>query len=50
MRDYDQQIAKGIAEPSFDARRFADMNIDLDAWVLEPQDNVRAGKTAVQTA
>ena len=50
MRDYDQQIAKGIAEPAFDARRFADMNIDLDAWVLEPQDDIRADKTAVQTA
>lgn len=47
MRDYDEQIAQGIAEPAFDARRFADMNIDQDAWVLEPQDRAAASQAAV---
>jgi AGCS family alanine or glycine:cation symporter len=38
MRDYDRQIADGAEEPVFDAARFADLNIDPAAWVIEPED------------
>lgn len=38
MRDYDRQIAEGIKEPVFDVERFADLNIDRSAWVLESED------------
>jgi alanine or glycine:cation symporter, AGCS family len=34
MRDFDQQMKAGRA-PVFDAGRFADLNIDKDAWVIE---------------
>jgi hypothetical protein len=34
MRDFDQQMTTGHA-PVFDANRFADLNIDRKAWVLE---------------
>jgi AGCS family alanine or glycine:cation symporter len=47
MRDYDRQIADGIEEPVFDATRFADLDIDRAAWVIEPDDaraDARAAK------
>ncbi|MDG5976013.1 sodium/glutamine symporter GlnT [Hydrogenophaga taeniospiralis CCUG 15921] len=39
MRDFDDQINRGVREPVFDARRFADMGVEPQAWVLEPQDS-----------
>lgn len=35
MKDFDQQIASGETQPVFDAHKFAELNIDRDAWVLE---------------
>src|SRR5919106_1763109 len=35
MRDYDEQKRAGIAHPVFDPDRFADLDIDRDAWTLE---------------
>ncbi|MBR0568807.1 alanine:cation symporter family protein [Azoarcus sp. L1K30] len=50
MNDYDRQIADGIEEPVFDAARFADLNIDADAWVLEPADASQVLTARVRTA
>jgi AGCS family alanine or glycine:cation symporter len=38
LRDFDGQIAAGVEQPVFDAKRFADMNVDTDAWEIEPED------------
>lgn len=38
LRDFDDQIAAGIEQPVFDAKRFQDMNIDATAWEIEPED------------
>lgn len=35
MRDFDRQIKSGIAQPTFDARNFPELNLDPDAWILE---------------
>ena len=35
MRDYDEQKRAGIEHPVFDAAKFADLNIDRDAWTLD---------------
>jgi len=32
MRDYDEQRRAGIERPVFDASKFADLDIDHDAW------------------
>ncbi|MCY1383407.1 hypothetical protein D9M68_862550 [compost metagenome] len=32
MRDYDAQVKAGIDNPVFDARKFADLDIDHAAW------------------
>ncbi|GLK87463.1 alanine/glycine:cation symporter family protein [Pseudomonas turukhanskensis] len=37
MRDYDEQRKAGIATPVFDARKFADLDLDRDAWPTAPQ-------------
>lgn len=37
MRDYDEQRKAGIATPVFDARKFADLDLDRDAWPTTPQ-------------
>lgn len=50
MNDYDRQIADGIEEPVFDAARFADLNIDAEAWVLEPADASQVLTARVRTA
>ncbi|HQV08364.1 MAG: alanine/glycine:cation symporter family protein [Rhodocyclaceae bacterium] len=50
MRDYDRQIDAGIEQPLFDARHFADLNIDQDAWVLEPEDEARIAAARARTA
>ncbi|WP_428623347.1 alanine/glycine:cation symporter family protein, partial [Sedimenticola sp.] len=38
MKDYDRQLQSGIETPVFDAAAFSDLNIDPDAWQLEPED------------
>ncbi|MEM9002786.1 MAG: alanine/glycine:cation symporter family protein [Cyanobacteria bacterium P01_F01_bin.86] len=35
MQDFDQQIASGIQQPTFDADKFTELNLDRDAWVVE---------------
>ncbi len=47
MRDYDAQIEAGVAEPVFDAARFADLNIDAEAWRLEDEDRVAIASPSV---
>ena len=32
MRDYDAQVQSGVKEPVFDAKKFADLDIDHAAW------------------
>jgi AGCS family alanine or glycine:cation symporter len=32
MRDYDAQRRAGVAEPEFDSRQFADLDLDREAW------------------
>jgi len=36
LRDYDGQVAAGAKAPVFDATRFADLDLDREAWVIEP--------------
>ncbi|HYG89164.1 MAG TPA: alanine/glycine:cation symporter family protein [Azospirillum sp.] len=35
LRDYDGQVAAGTKAPVFDATRFADLDLDRQAWVIE---------------
>ncbi len=35
MKDFDEQMTRGIKEPIFDARRFADVNLDPKSWPTE---------------
>lgn len=35
MRDFDQQIAAGEEQPVFDADKFAELNLDREAWILD---------------
>ena len=32
MRDYDEQRKAGVAQPVFDAAKFADLDLDRVAW------------------
>jgi AGCS family alanine or glycine:cation symporter len=48
MRDFDQQIKAGHT-PVFEANRFADLNIDRNAWVIEDPAAASAPATAKQT-
>jgi AGCS family alanine or glycine:cation symporter len=48
MHDFDQQMKAGHT-PVFDANRFADLNIDKNAWVIENPKAVSAPATAKQT-
>ena len=38
MRDFDSQLQAGEMEPVFEVRKFASLNIDRQAWVLEEDD------------
>jgi AGCS family alanine or glycine:cation symporter len=47
MRDYDEQKRAGIAHPVFDPDKFADLNMDRQAWPpLTANQAVRAGAAA----
>jgi AGCS family alanine or glycine:cation symporter len=37
MRDYDEQRRAGVAQPVFDSRKFADLDLDLKAWPAEAE-------------
>ncbi len=43
LKDFDHQIAEGIEQPVFDAKRFPDLNLDAAAWEIEPEDIERMG-------
>ncbi len=40
MRDFDGQTKKGL-NPVFDIRDYQDLDIDADAWALQPEDAKR---------
>ena len=48
MRDFDQQIKTGHT-PVFDANRFADLNIDKNAWIIADAAAASAPAMAKQT-
>ena len=50
MKDYDSQVAAGVAEPRFDASCFADLDIDREAWKLEPENGDETVTPAVRGA
>jgi AGCS family alanine or glycine:cation symporter len=45
MNDFDEQRRAGIAHPVFDPDKFADLNIDREAWKLD-QPVAAAAQTA----
>ena len=36
MRDYDSQIKAGVESPVFDAKQFADLDLDPAVWSSQP--------------
>lgn len=42
VKDYDDQIQAGIAQPVFDASRFSDLDLDHDAWPAQINQNQQA--------
>ena len=48
MRDYDDQRKAGIGQPVFDSSKFADLDLDRNAWPANPQVETAADKAAVQ--
>ena len=36
MRDYDSQIKAGVESPVFDAKQFADLDLDPAVWGNQP--------------
>jgi AGCS family alanine or glycine:cation symporter len=37
MRDYDEQRKAGVKQPVFDSSKFADLDLDRNAWPANPQ-------------
>ncbi len=50
MRDYDEQRRAGVAQPVFDSRKFADLDLDLKAWPAEPSATAEAEPQGVPAA
>nr|BFD38615.1 sodium:alanine symporter family protein [Pseudomonas sp. FFPRI_1] len=50
MRDYDEQRRAGVAQPVFDSRKFADLDLDLKAWPAEPSATAQAEPQGVPAA
>ncbi|BAO65439.1 alanine:cation symporter family protein [Pseudomonas protegens] len=50
MRDYDEQRRAGVAQPVFDSRKFADLDLDLKAWPAEPSAPAQAEPQGVPAA
>ncbi|NVK39908.1 MAG: alanine:cation symporter family protein [Oceanospirillaceae bacterium] len=46
MRDFDSQLKGGNPQPIFDPARFDDLEIDREAWEIEPEDIQRAQRKA----
>ncbi len=49
MRDFDEQLGAGVKRPTFAAEKFADLDIDPDAWALEPEDRQPAAAPSPAT-
>ncbi|WP_431024693.1 alanine/glycine:cation symporter family protein [Halomonas sp. H5] len=49
MRDFDEQLGAGVKRPTFAAEKFADLEIDPDAWALEPEDRQPAAAPSPAT-
>jgi len=50
MRDYDEQRRAGVAQPVFDSRKFADLDLDMKAWPAEPSATAEAEPQGVPAA
>jgi len=48
MRDYDDQRKAGINQPVFDSAKFADLDLDRNAWPANPQVEPAAGNATGQ--
>ncbi len=46
MRDYDGQRRAGVKQPVFDSSKFADLDLDLNAWPANP--SAAVGKTEAE--
>ena len=51
MRDYDDQRKAGVDQPVFDSAKFADLDLDRNAWPANPQAETATDKAVgeVQT-
>ncbi|GAA0558684.1 alanine/glycine:cation symporter family protein [Halomonas salifodinae] len=49
MRDFDEQLGAGVKRPTFAAEKFADLDIDPEAWALEPEDRQPAAAPSPAT-
>lgn len=38
LKDYDEQVRQGVDQPVFDAKQHPELDLDLRAWELEPED------------
>ncbi|MNP81254.1 hypothetical protein D3C76_1795630 [compost metagenome] len=48
MRDYDDQRKAGVNQPVFDSAKFADLDLDRNAWPANPQVEPAAGNATGQ--
>jgi AGCS family alanine or glycine:cation symporter len=48
MRDYDDQRKAGIKQPVFDSAKFADLDLDRNAWPANTQAETAADKAVGQ--
>ncbi|MGE8323710.1 MAG: sodium:alanine symporter, partial [Pseudomonas sp.] len=48
MRDYDDQRKAGIDQPVFDSSKFADLDLDRNAWPANPQVETATDKAVGQ--
>lgn len=48
MRDYDDQRKAGVAQPVFDSAKFADLDLDRNAWPANPQVEAAVANAAGQ--
>ena len=48
MRDYDEQRRAGVKQPVFDSSKFADLDLDRNAWPVNPPAAAGQTETAPQ--
>ncbi|WP_409314355.1 alanine/glycine:cation symporter family protein [Pseudomonas putida] len=46
LKDYDEQVRRGVDRPIFDARQHPKLDLDSAAWELEPEDLERLQRNA----